>query len=402
MQAIRYVSMGCAIALALVACTRSSAPTDDPASSAAATPAPAAPDAPRADDAAVDPAVPEMPVIPTIVAPDILGVTPAQRALERSLASILDPVAGIRVQPARCDADGALLDGGGITRIDETGLLVRNGDAGIFRLEADGSGTANFEGGLVTVNADGSGTLNGVAEADGSETIVRVEADGSGTYNGTWGLIRLDGQGGGTWNGERGLIATHGDGSGSWNGPEGLIRIEADGSGTWNGPHGLITNHGDGTGTIGPPARTVQMPPMPRVAPAGRFPPLQKFAPPGAPCGYVITLDDRVLFDFDKSDIRSDAARTLDVLAGALRDVERRAMEVRGHTNSKGDDAYNQALSERRANAVRDALQASGLSGDIGARGFGEGEPVAPNTLAGQDNPSGRQLNRRVEIFIRA
>ena len=402
MQAIRYVSTGCAIALALAACTRSPAPTDDPASSAAATPPPAAPDAPRADDAAVDPAVPEMPVIPTIVVPEIVGVTPAQRALERSLASILDPVAGIRVQPARCDANGALLDDGGITRIDETGALVRNGDAGIFRLEADGSGTANFEGGLVTVNADGSGTINGVAEADGSEAIVRVEADGSGTYNGRWGLIRLDGRGGGTWNGEQGLITTNGDGSGSWNGPEGLIRIEADGSGTWNGPHGLITNHGDGTGTLGPPARTVKMAPMPRVAPAGRFPPLQTFAPPGAPCGYVITLDDRVLFDFDKSDIRADAARTLDVLADALQDVDRRAMEVRGHTDSKGDDDYNQALSERRANAVRDALQTRGVSGDIGARGFGESQPVAPNALDGQDNPAGRQLNRRVEVFVRA
>jgi len=402
MQTVRNVWMGCVVVLALAACTRSPAPANDVMPPSAATAAPAAADAAQAADAASDPAVPDMPVIPVIVVPDIVGITPAQRALEHSMASILDPVAGISVRPARCDVDGALLDGGGITRIDETGALVRNGDAGIFRLEADGSGTANFEGGLVTVNADGSGTINGVAEADGSEAIVRVEADGSGTYNGKWGLIRLDGQGGGTWNGEQGLITTNGDGSGSWNGPQGLVRIEADGSGTWNGPHGLITNHGDGTGTIGPPARPVKMPPMPRVAPAGRFPPLQKFAPPGAPCGYVITLDDRVLFDFDKSDIRADAARTLDVLADALRDVERRAMEVRGHTDSKGDDAYNQALSERRANAVRDALQTRGVTGDIGARGFGEAQPVAPNTLDGQDNPSGRQLNRRVEVFVRA
>ncbi|MFL6588325.1 MAG: OmpA family protein [Luteimonas sp.] len=402
MQVFRNVWMGCVVGLALAACTRSPAPADDVTSAAPATPAPVAADAAEVDVAVSDSTVPDMPVIPAIVVPDIVGVTPAQRALESSMAPILDPVAGISVRPARCDTDGALIDSAGITRIDETGALVRNGDAGIFRLAPDGSGTANFEGGLITVNADGSGTINGTAEPDGSEAIVRVEADGSGTYNGKSGLIRLDGKGGGTWNGDSGLITSNGDGSGSWNGPDGLVRIEADGSGTWNGPHGLITNNGDGTGTIGPPARPVKMPPMPRVAPAGRFPPLQTFAPPGAPCGYVVTLDERVLFDFDKSDIRADAARTLDVFATALQAVEHRGMEVRGHTDAKGDDAYNQSLSERRAAAVRTALQTRGVAGDIGARGFGESQPVAPNTLDGQDNPGGRQLNRRVEVFIRA
>jgi OOP family OmpA-OmpF porin len=402
MQPFRTGMMWCVVGVALAGCAR------------APTPVPAQDDAPMADAAAgvpgdaqdastaSDPAVPDMPVIPTIVVPEIVGVTPAQRALEGSMAAILDPVAGISVRPARCDGDGALIEASGITRIDDTGALVRNGDAGIFRLAPDGSGTANFEGGLITVNADGSGTINGTAEPDGSEAIVRVEADGSGTYNGKSGLIRLDGKGGGTWNGDSGLITSNGDGSGSWNGPDGLVRIEADGSGTWNGPHGLITNNGDGTGTIGPPARPVKMPPMPRVAPAGRFPPLQTFAPPGAPCGYVVTLDERVLFDFDKSDIRADAAQTLDVFATALQAVEHRGMEVRGHTDAKGDDAYNQSLSERRAAAVRTALQTRGVAGDIGARGFGESQPVAPNTLDGQDNPGGRQLNRRVDVFIRA
>lgn len=404
MQAFRNVWMGCAIGLMLAACTRSPtpAPTGDRSPADPTTPASVAADEAQAGDAATDPAVPDMPVIPPIVVPEIVGVTPAQRALEGSMAAILDPVAGISVRPARCDVDGTLLDSSGITRIDETGALVRNGDGGLFRLNPDGSGTANFEGGLITVNADGSGTINGTAEPDGSEAIVRVEADGSGTYNGKSGLIRLDGKGGGTWNGESGLIVSNGDGSGTWNGPDGLVRVEADGSGTWNGPHGLITNNGDGTGTIGPPARPVKMPPMPRVASAGRFPPLQTFMPPGAPCGYVVSLDERVLFDFDRSDIRPDAAQTLDVFATALQAVEHRGMEVRGHTDAKGDDAYNQSLSERRANAVRDALQTRGVAGDIGARGFGESQPVTPNTLDGQDNPGGRQRNRRVEVFIRA
>lgn len=348
--------------------------------------------------------VPAFPIVPNIVVPEIIGVTPAQRALESSMQSILDPVRGVTVSPARCSSEGALISDGGITRVDEHGQLMRNGEEGLFIINADGSGTANFEGGLVRVNADGSGTINGSAggSGDGEEAIIRVEADGSGTYNGPAGLIRLDGKGAGTWNGDSGLISNNGDGSGTWNGPDGLLRINADGSGTWNGDAGLITNHGDGTGTIGPPARPVKMPPMPRLQPAGRFPSLKKFAPPGAPCGYLITLNDRVLFDFDKSDIRPDAARLLDTLSDSLKHVQAKGMEIRGHTDSKGDDAYNQALSERRAAAVVNALRQRGAAQDAAAKGYGESEPVAPNMLEEKDNPAGRQMNRRVEIFVRA
>ena len=347
--------------------------------------------------------VPELPVIPAIVVPQILGVTPAQQALEASMQSILDPMAGITVSPARCDTGGTLINSAGITRMDAQGAVSRNSKDGLFKINPDGSGTANFEGGLVRVNADGSGTINGPAGGDGGgSAIIRVQADGSGSYNGPAGLIQLDGKGGGTWNGEHGLITNTGDGGGTWNGDMGLVRINADGSGTWNGEAGLIVNNGDGTGTIGPIARKVKMPPMPRLPPAGRFPPLKSFAPPGAPCGYLITLNDRVLFDFDKSNIRPDAAQLLDTLAAALAQEQTSGMEVRGHTDSKGEDAYNQQLSERRASAVQAALRERGAAQPMEARGYGEREPVAPNELEGKDNPSGRQLNRRVEIFVRA
>ena len=387
--------------LALGGCSK--APGDVPADATTAD-TPAAIDSSSADADAVeqDPGVPAFPIIPTIVVPEIIGVTPAQRALESSLASILDPVEGITVTPARCSTDGSLINAGGITSVDAQGRLTRNGDEGIFTINPDGSGTANFEGGLVRVNADGSGTINGNPAGGGDDAIISVEADGSGTYNGVAGLIRLDGKGAGTWNGDSGLITNNGDGSGTWNGPEGLVRVNADGSGTWNGDEGLITNNGDGTGTIGPPARPVRMPPLTPLAPAGRFPPLKKFAPPGAACGYVITLNDRVLFDFDKSDIRPDAATLLDTLAGALKTVKTTGMEVRGHTDSKGADDYNQALSERRASSVVAALRERGAAQQSEAKGYGETQPVAPNALDGKDNPGGRQLNRRVEIFVRS
>ncbi|SCB04484.1 OmpA family outer membrane lipoprotein [Xanthomonas translucens pv. translucens DSM 18974] len=276
-----------------------------------------------------------------------------------------------------------LVNDAGITGVDAQGNLLRNGEDGLFK-----------------INADGSGTINGTV-GDGEDAIVRVQADGSGSYNGPAGLITLDGRGAGTWNGGSGLIQNNGDGSGTWNGREGLLTINADGSGTWNGEQGLIRNNGDGTGMIGTPGRKVAMAPLPKVPPAGRFPSLRKFAPPGAPCGYLITLNDRVLFDFDKSQIRADAATVLDTLATALGTLQARDLEVGGHTDSKGGDDYNQALSERRAAAVLEALRARGLALQASAKGYGESRPVAPNQLQGQDNPAGRQLNRRVEIFVR-
>ncbi|AWH44522.1 hypothetical protein C1926_05545 [Stenotrophomonas sp. ZAC14A_NAIMI4_1] len=100
--------------------------------------------------------------------------------------------------------------------------------------------------------------------------------------------------------------------------------------------------------------------------------------------------------------MRADAAHLLDTLAAALSQVQTSGMEVRGHTDSRGGDAYNQQLFERRASAVQAALRERGAGQPMDARGYGEREPVAPNELEGKDNPSGRQLNRRVEIFVRA
>lgn len=344
----------------------------------------------------------DFPTIPQIVIPDIIGVSPAQRSLEESMQGIISPIDGIAVRPATCSTDGTLFNDSGITSVDEHGNLTRNGDEGIFSIAADGSGTANFEGGIVTVNADGSGTINGSGAAGSDDSIVSVDADGSGTYNGSDDVISLDGNGASTWNGKHGIIVNNGDGSGTWNGPQGIVRINSDGSGTWSdGTLGLVKNRGDGTGTIGTPAREVKMAPIPKVAKAGRFPLLKKFAPPGAPCGFVITLNDRVLFDFDKSQIRPNAAKVLDRLSTALQKVSARGMEIRGHTDSKGSDTYNMGLSDRRAQSVVEALRQRGAAQDAQAKGYGESAPVAPNQINGEDNPAGRQLNRRVEVFVR-
>lgn len=110
-----------------------------------------------------------------------------------------------------------------------------------------------------------------------------------------------------------------------------------------------------------------------------------------------VALPADVLFDFDKADIRSDAASALAHLATLIRAYPSGRADVEGHTDSKGDDAYNQRLSLRRAEAVRRWLvEREGIeAGRLATRGAGESRPVASN-----DDEAGRQRNRRVEVVI--
>lgn len=320
--------------------------------------------------------VPEFPPIPAIVVPDFIGVEPLQKGFEDALADKLAAIDGIRIAPARCGENGAVVPSLGMVLRDDSGMTANLGEGGTYLIENGGAGVANVGDVRVIVEDDGSGIINREDEQ------VTVEADGSGTYNGPAGQIILDGNGGGSWNSER----------------LGQISIEADGSGIWNGPRGQIINNGDGSGSVG--TEDVTMEPLAPVPPAGKFPLLTKFQIPPAACGYLITLDDSILFDFDKSDLRPDAAATVDALAEAFVQVGPERLEVRGHTDSKGSDDYNQDLSERRAATVAAALKERSVASEIAAQGFGESQPVAQNELDGKDNPAGRQLNRRVEIYV--
>jgi outer membrane protein OmpA-like peptidoglycan-associated protein len=111
--------------------------------------------------------------------------------------------------------------------------------------------------------------------------------------------------------------------------------------------------------------------------------------------GLVITLGD-VLFDTNKAQLKSGSTRGLQKLADFLKQYPQRKARVEGYTDSTGDADYNQALSDRRANAVRTSLVDMGISNDrISTQGYGEESPVASN-----DTATGRQLNRRVEIVL--
>ncbi len=103
-----------------------------------------------------------------------------------------------------------------------------------------------------------------------------------------------------------------------------------------------------------------------------------------------------VNFDFDKSDIRPESRPVLDEAAETLRENPSIRVSVDGHTDSVGTDSYNQALSQRRANAVYRYLVAAGISpGRMEVKGYGESQPVADNSTE-----TGRAQNRRVELRI--
>ena len=380
--------------LALSACSaeneQASTASNTPAASAVSASAPSVPTA----------AVLPIPRIPEITIPDFIGVTQQQLQFEQAMPAQLKTVAGIKVYPARCDNQQLISSNGSLTQYSADNA-TQISDKGVVSINQDGSDTSTNVRLTLEVQADGSGSLvaKGASDDDTGITL-NVNADGSGTYVGPEGTISVDGKGGGTWVGKWGNITIHADGSGSWTGDNDVVEIQANGAGTWVGSQ-MQTNHGDGSGTVGPEEKATQMAPWPLAPEVGKRPLLNKLSMPGQVCGYVISLDDQVLFDFDQATIRPDASNILTELANALKQITASAIEIRGHTDSKGSDEYNQTLSENRALAVLKALQQQAKLNHIEAHGYGESKPVAPNEVDGKDSPSNRQLNRRVEIFVK-
>ena len=116
--------------------------------------------------------------------------------------------------------------------------------------------------------------------------------------------------------------------------------------------------------------------------------------PPPPPEPKKLILEG-VNFDNDKSTLRPEATATLDQAAASLKEWGDVKVEVAGHTDWNASDKYNMALSERRANAVRDYLISKGIAADrLTAKGYGESTPVADN-----GTEEGRFQNRRVELI---
>ena len=111
--------------------------------------------------------------------------------------------------------------------------------------------------------------------------------------------------------------------------------------------------------------------------------------------GLLVTIGD-VLFDVDGAKLKPGGLEQISRIASILQSDPNRSVMIEGHTDSTGAESYNLQLSEDRANAVKAALIDDGVSQEqISARGYGEAYPVATN-----ENQSGRQQNRRVELII--
>ena len=322
----------------------------------------------------------EIPPIPLFSLPAIdVFASNADKAVIDSASSQLASVEGVTVSPAKCDGSSLIF---GSTIFGGDGSAVSSSANGTVVNAGDGSGVITEGSTTITYAGDGSGTYTNMA----TMLTITVDADGSGTYTTPSTTFTLDGKGQGTYtdtlSGE--TITNNGDGTGSY-----------------MGPNLTIINNGDGTAQVN--GQTIKdAPKVEKAAKLGKFPPVESLKPVES-CGTLITLEDGVLFDFGKSDIRADASQTLKKLADVLTNAKVPAAHIYGHTDSVSDEAFNQQLSEARANAVSGELKKDGVTTTMNATGYGESKPVAPNENAdGSDNPAGRALNRRVEIFIPA
>jgi outer membrane protein OmpA-like peptidoglycan-associated protein len=110
---------------------------------------------------------------------------------------------------------------------------------------------------------------------------------------------------------------------------------------------------------------------------------------------------NKVHFEFDKARILAKSYPVLDEIIQTLKHPKVQSVRIEGHTDSKGSDEYNQRLSERRANSIKQYLVRKGVpSSKLSTEGKGESVPIAKNEIDGKDNPEGRALNRRVEFHL--
>ena len=318
----------------------------------------------------------EIPPIPLFTVPDLSLLT-ATSVFTPDMTRSITSVPGVTVSPARCD-DGGTLNGGNTI------------------LYGDGSGTHSDGNSVVNNYGDGSGSYSD------DRVTINVYGDGSGNYMDDHLLVNIydDGSGSYTNSLTNENINVYADGAGNYTRGNVTVNNYGDGSGNYTDGKLTINNHGDGTADVN--GTTVKADPLPKVGTLSRFPSLETL-PSATSCGTVITLEDGVLFDFGKSDIRPEAAQTLKSLAGVLNNAKVPTAHIYGHTDSISDEAFNLQLSQERADAVSAELKKDGVSAILDATGYGESKPVAPNENAdGSDNPAGRALNRRVEIFIPA
>lgn len=114
--------------------------------------------------------------------------------------------------------------------------------------------------------------------------------------------------------------------------------------------------------------------------------------------GIAVSFDTGLLYDFDSAELRAEAKENLRQLAEIMGEDDNTELLIVGHTDSVGEERYNQNLSERRADSAADYIISQGIGAvRVDTEGRGESEPIGDN-----DTEAGRQENRRVEVAIYA
>ena len=320
--------------------------------------------------------------IPPITAPEMpdLSVKENPNAkITLDMTQKISAIPGINVTPVRIE-NGNILGGDYSLQNGENSEGEYTDENLTIKRNKDGSGEYTNKETGVTLQVDAQGS--GQYLDDKNKVSFQIAADGTGVYKDENDDVTITiAENSSTYTKGNITVKNNDDGSGTYNDKDKDLLIENDGKGK-----AIITLKGKSTEVEAKPLEKPE-----------KFPKL-KMVPPVPSIeanSLLITLDSGILFDVDKYDVRPEAERALASLATVLKEADVKAFEIDGHTDSDASDEYNQALSEKRANAVKDFLASQGLTSEITIIGYGESRPVASN-----DTPEGKQKNRRVEILI--
>ena len=339
--------------------------------------------------------------IPAISIPEIPNLSVSENPdakITLDMAKKISSVPGITISPVKVE-DGNIVGGSYSMQIG------KNGDGQYSdknkSVQTDGNGAGQYEDDKVTIQRDEDGAGQYINKVTG--VTLQVDKDGAGQYIDEKNdlSIQVNKDGTGLYTDKKNNVTIYVN--------ENDVRYvstniemvnNGDGSGTYTdkSKNLVIENDGKGKAKITFNGQTTEVDAKPLEKP-GKLAKLEMV--PSVPSieanSLLINLDSEVLFDVNKYDVRvhPEAEEVLKNLAIVLKEMDVKNFEIDGHTDSDASDEYNQVLSEKRANSVKNFLVSQGVTAEITTKGYGESKPVASN-----DTAEGRQKNRRVEIII--
>lgn len=339
--------------------------------------------------------------IPAISIPEIPNLSVSENPdakITLDMAKKISSVPGITISPVKVE-DSNIVGGSYSMQIGKNG-------AGQYSdknksVQTDGNGAGQYEDDKVTIQRDEDGAGQYINKVTG--VTLQVDKDGAGQYIDEKNdlSIQVNKDGTGLYTDKKNNVTIYVN--------ENDVRYvstdiemvnNGDGSGTYTNKSKnlVIENNGKGKAKITFNGQTTEVDAKPLEKP-GKLAKLEMVPPvPSIEANsLLINLDSEVLFDVDKYDVRvhPEAEEVLKNLAIVLKEMDVKNFEIDGHTDSDASDEYNQVLSEKRANSVKNFLVSQGVTAEITTKGYGESKPVASN-----DTAEGKQKNRRVEIII--